>query len=105
MLNGVSDTARNWIMIGSVAVACFGAGAGFMGWMDVPDNIQKNQRAILVIASNQGTLAEQLTIIRCQLDDLSNYQCNKLQRRLRRMLEDPESMGLEMRSEDEGDGP
>lgn len=105
MFNGFSETARNWIMFGAIVAASFGAGAGFMGWMDVPARIETQGQSIKMLAANQMTLAEQLSVIRCRLDDLTSYECNRLQQRYRQMLRNPGKNSLsEHQSEDSGGG-
>lgn len=92
-LSGLSEAAKSWLMIAAIATAAFGAGAGFMGWMDVPGKVQANARgistnasALRLLAENDASLAEQLAVTRCAVEDLSNYECDRLREDYRARL-------------------
>lgn len=96
-LNGLSEAARNWLMIAAIATAAFGAGAGFMGWMDVPGNVQSNARgistnaaAVQLLADNDRALAVQLADTRCTVEELSSYECSRIRQRYIEQLNEPE---------------
>lgn len=99
-LDGLSETARSWLLIAAIAASAFGAGAGLVGWVDMPGRVQANMRAtatnaagIHILAENDISLADQLAVTRCTVEDLSNYECDQLRAEYRQRLENPDTSG------------
>ena len=92
-MGGLNETARSWLLLATIAVSAFGAGAGFMGWIDIPSRVRGNKAAVSVLSENQLMLARQLAVTRCTVEDMTSYECDQLQRQIRQRLEDPSTVG------------
>lgn len=88
-LQGLSEAAKSWLMLGAIVAAAFGAGMGFMGWVDVPERLARQGTAISHLADNDLRLADKLAEVRCQLDELSTYECTRIRYQYRNDLEEP----------------